>query len=582
MKASVFRRAAALLLALLFLACLFPSCKRGEGGDTEPDTTAAATEAAVPTFKLSAAWYIIRPDVKNDFEVAALQLLNRAVNAVYGDFPRVNTDFKRPDQELKPNEYEILIGRTNRPESIEITDACGAEDAVYRVVSEHVIVITAGSQRGILTAAKNFARDLLGYEEDEEKNVLRAGTACEIPVGATATAMVEMPSVRLNGTLMREYVLVADKVSTVVEEFNSRISNLCGTKLKTVTRAEYQGGPAFFFGCADTASGHFDLPSDGYTYYLAVSGNKIQLDFKSASIGSAVMKCFWADYLPEEATRDIALNIPDGSGSHVAVPGEVNGLHEVSRTEEKLAAGITYAEILYRDRDGAPVRGYALVVAPGAGTFYAGTPNDSFVQQNKVVQNVMKEINAAVANGKKVVAGVNSGFFDMGGTGASRGLVVKDGTLYAANTERPFFAQMKDGSVKILYATEYKTYQNQIQNAVAGCAVLLHLGRVDQINPGTEMAYTRHPRTAVGITEDGTVVILVVDGRQAKISNGASYGDLVEIFRSFGCTEALNLDGGGSTTFIRKTGEGKYVTENSPSDGALRSVQDSLFVLLPQ
>ena len=58
------------------------------------------------------------------------------------------------------------------------------------------------------------------------------------------------------------------------------------------------------------------------------------------------------------------------------------------------------------DRDGAPVRCYAVIVAPGAGRFYAGTPNDSYVQIEKTTQNVQKEINAAVANGKRVVVGV--------------------------------------------------------------------------------------------------------------------------------------------------------------------------------
>lgn len=584
MKKSLFFRLLASSLALLLLLCpVLSACAPAQGGgDTSGTETEEQTVPEAPAFLLTDSWYIVRPELENDCEVAALQLLNRAIRAVYGAYPHVTTDFKRPDQELKRNKYEILIGRTNRPESEELTDSLSAEDACYRIVSENIIVITGGSSAAILSAAEYFARDVLGYEEDADKNPIRAGENCLLRVGTTATNPVKLPDVILNGTNLRDYVLVADKFTAGIVAFNNTIAALCGSKLREVLRTDYTGGPALFAGCADTASGHLAAAYDPYTFCLSVSGSKIAIDFTAASAASDVFATFWSMFMPEQATGKTKVTIPDGESLRVAVPGEVNGLMLNKRSDEKLAEGIVYSELLFDDTDGKPVRVYAVDVAAGAGTFYAGTPNDSSVQVEKKVQTVMKEIEAAAANGKKVVAGVNSGFFDMGGTGFSRGLVVKDGTLYAANTERPFFAQMKDGSVKILYSTEYAQNKDRIQNAVAGNVILLRGGKVTQISKGTDMAVTRHPRTAVGIRADGSVVILCVDGRQAKISNGASYGDLIDIFRYFGCTEAINLDGGGSTTFIRKTSAGKYVTENSPSDGALRSVQDSLFVLLPQ
>ncbi len=57
----------------------------------------------------------------------------------------------------------------------------------------------------------------------------------------------------------------------------------------------------------------------------------------------------------------------------------------------------------------------------------------------------------------------------------------------------------------------------------------------------------RHNRTAVGIREDGTVLLLVADGRH-KQAEGLSLTELQQIFRWLGCRDALNLDGGGSTT----------------------------------
>jgi exopolysaccharide biosynthesis protein len=56
----------------------------------------------------------------------------------------------------------------------------------------------------------------------------------------------------------------------------------------------------------------------------------------------------------------------------------------------------------------------------------------------------------------------------------------------------------------------------------------------------------RHNRTAVGIRDDGTVLLLVADGRH-KQAEGLSLTELQQIFRWLGCRDALNLDGGGSS-----------------------------------
>ena len=95
------------------------------------------------------------------------------------------------------------------------------------------------------------------------------------------------------------------------------------------------------------------------------------------------------------------------------------------------------------------------------------------------------------------------------------------------------------------------------------------------------MAKTRHPRTAVGFNSTtGHAVVIEVDGRQPSVSNGASYLDLISIFRDFGCTDMINLDGGGSSTAIIRKADGTYELQNSPSDKSMRSVQDSIFIIL--
>ena len=74
----------------------------------------------------------------------------------------------------------------------------------------------------------------------------------------------------------------------------------------------------------------------------------------------------------------------------------------------------------------------------------------------------------------------------------------------------------------------------------------------------------RHNRTAVGIRDDGTVMLLVADGR-FKQAEGLSLTELQQIFRWLGCRDALNLDGGGSTTLFLNVNDHQGVV-NCPSD----------------
>ncbi|MBX9601699.1 MAG: phosphodiester glycosidase family protein [Bryobacteraceae bacterium] len=85
-------------------------------------------------------------------------------------------------------------------------------------------------------------------------------------------------------------------------------------------------------------------------------------------------------------------------------------------------------------------------------------------------------------------------------------------------------------------------------------------------------ANPRHPRTAAARKADGTLLLVTLDGRQ-KISIGMTLAELAEELVSMGAMEAINLDGGGSTTMVVK---GRV--RNSPSDGAERPVGDAVLV----
>lgn len=81
---------------------------------------------------------------------------------------------------------------------------------------------------------------------------------------------------------------------------------------------------------------------------------------------------------------------------------------------------------------------------------------------------------------------------------------------------------------------------------------------------GADYAKASHPRTALGLSDDHkTAWLVVVDGRQAGFSEGASLSELTELFVSLGASDAINLDGGGSSTMVVSSLDGPRVL-NSP------------------
>lgn len=96
--------------------------------------------------------------------------------------------------------------------------------------------------------------------------------------------------------------------------------------------------------------------------------------------------------------------------------------------------------------------------------------------------------------------------------------------------------------------------------ALAGGPLLLLDGKeLSQLE--VDFNTTRHPRTAIGVTAERKLIVVVVDGRSSQ-SRGLTIPELSQLMASLGCVEALNLDGGGSSTAWVK-GEGVV---NFPSD----------------
>lgn len=86
----------------------------------------------------------------------------------------------------------------------------------------------------------------------------------------------------------------------------------------------------------------------------------------------------------------------------------------------------------------------------------------------------------------------------------------------------------------------------------------------------------RHPRTAMGRTANGDIWLTVIDGRQ-KMSDGATLDETAKIMLKLGCIDAINLDGGGSSS-VNILG----VTLNRPSDGKERPVANGVVLMGPK
>ena len=87
-------------------------------------------------------------------------------------------------------------------------------------------------------------------------------------------------------------------------------------------------------------------------------------------------------------------------------------------------------------------------------------------------------------------------------------------------------------------------------------------------------------RSMIGIKEDGTLVFCQVDGRNGAVSSGLSNYEMGEMMLALGCVNAVNCDGGGSSTFISKrAGEAECTMRSVPSDGSERPTINSVILV---
>ena len=246
-----------------------------------------------------------------------------------------------------------------------------------------------------------------------------------------------------------------------------------------------------------------------------------------------------------------------------------------------LAPGVQALEMKILSSTGLAVKMFVLEVDLKEAhlTMKASSPNEEGKLKTK--QQMTLQALAYDKSGSRVLAAVNGDFFAKDGT--PQGIYYRNGTcLKGTMTDNvcTFFAITKNKRAIIGSYDEYDSYKENIQEAVGGRVRLMTNGNV---LPQTVTAL--EPRTAIGVTDDNVVYILVADGRNFWYSNGMRYAEMGAVMKALGAKNAINLDGGGSSTFIiRKIGgfeDGRFAIRNWPYDngGVEREVANGLLVV---
>ena len=215
---------------------------------------------------------------------------------------------------------------------------------------------------------------------------------------------------------------------------------------------------------------------------------------------------------------------------------EDSGSDEPAAQEEPLSvidiSGSTYKGKLMLIRD--PSRVFVGISGP-YGSEYAG----------RTVMDMMNSYGA--------VAATNAGGFEdlngVGNGGTPLGLVISEGELRYGNLGWSYDVIGFDSN-NILHCgkmTGQQALDNGIRDAVCFGPMLIVNGKPQNMTESLGGGF--NPRSAIGQASDGTVLLLVIDGRQAN-SLGATYDDLITIMQQYGAVNAANLDGGSSAHMI--------------------------------
>jgi len=240
-------------------------------------------------------------------------------------------------------------------------------------------------------------------------------------------------------------------------------------------------------------------------------------------------------------------------------------------TSFEIAKGVEETDLYYINSKGQPMHVFILKARPGKKHVRLKIVCADSVNGNR---EKLSDMISRSGHSHQIVAGVNADFFNMG-TGASLGILYKDGIAlkdtFTGGKEQQgltYFGIQKRRR-RLIIGSKGEQRPPLLDAAGGGVYLVKNYQAVPQTVPAV------HPRTAVGITGQQVVYFVVADGRQASYSNGMDYQELSMLFKALKVKDAINLDGGGSSTFIiRHPQSHELEIRNRPSDGQERAISN--------
>ena len=257
------------------------------------------------------------------------------------------------------------------------------------------------------------------------------------------------------------------------------------------------------------------------------------------------------DQLADEATDLSQIVINRGSSISSENSHEWDNYPDGIRIEEYKGNTFTAHIMVIKD----PSR-----VSLGASYNYNGSNASGFSTSNPGVR-----VNQVMDNYPEVTAVINAGAFNDDGTAnATVGSVPAGLTVSGGKVVSDQDKDLVPDDVLVV-AQSMTSAQAMEQNIRDGCEfgpVLIINGEVNQGVYSGNSGY--NPRTAIGQRQDGAVIFVCADGRQAG-SIGATYKDIIDIMQEYGAYNACNMDGGSSTIMYYRDTTGTVSRINSYS-----------------
>ena len=207
-------------------------------------------------------------------------------------------------------------------------------------------------------------------------------------------------------------------------------------------------------------------------------------------------------------------------------------------------------------------------------------PNDG---QTWGLQNMVDQARALKNSGRHVLGAINGDYFDWdegNGTGEPEGIVCQDGNYLKETFDDPatghFFGIRTDGRAAIGSNDEYLTIKDKLINAIGGQQIII---TSDGIVSGLDKDITTANRTIAGMSslDLKTVYLAVIEDLDETAPQGITLYEAAGCLLRFGVGHALNLDGGGSSTFVVQR-EDDFEALNRPN-GPLRNVGNGLAII---